>query len=317
MSGAENEGRTVNSPVPPIVAIVGATASGKTELSLGLAEALGGEIVNSDAMQFYRGMDIGTAKAPEAERRGIPHHMLDLLDITEPASVGDFQARARAVMAEVRGRGRVPILVGGSGLYNRALLDEFDFPATDAGVRARLEAALEADGSAALHWRLAHLDPAAAEVIKPENGRRIVRALEVIELTGEPFSARLPEQTYRDPRTIQIGVDIDRSTLAMRIGQRVDAMFDNGLIEEVRSLLEQGLEQSRTARMAIGYREAVCVLRGEMTDSEARERTASATRRFARRQDAWFRKDPRVVWVAYDDPDRVGNALAAVRTLGA
>lgn len=302
---------------PPIVAIVGATASGKTHLSLGLAEALGGEIINSDAMQFYRGMDIGTAKLPEAERRGIAHHMLDLLDVTEPASVGDFQARARRVIAEVRGRGRVPILVGGSGLYNRALLDEFDFPATDAGVRARLETELDAGGSAALHWRLAHLDPAAAEVIKPENGRRIVRALEVIELTGEPFSARLPEQTYTDPRTIQIGVDIDRETLAERIAQRVDAMFDGGLVEEVRGLLDRGLEQSRTARMAIGYREAISVLRGQMTEPEARERTASATRRFARRQDAWFRKDPRVVWVAYDDPDRVGKALAAVRTLDA
>lgn len=317
MAGAAKQSSQVNSLVPPIVSVVGATASGKTSLSLGLAEALRGEIINSDAMQFYRGMDIGTAKVPEAQRRGIPHHMLDLLDITEPASVGEFQARALAVIAEVRGRGRVPILVGGSGLYNRALLDRFDFPATDAGVRARLEAALEAEGSAALHWRLAHLDPAAAEVIKPENARRIVRALEVIELTGEPFSARLPEQTYADPRTLQIGIDIDRQTLAERIARRVEAMFDAGLIEEVRGLLAAGLEQSRTARMAIGYREAVSVLRGEMTEAEARERTASSTRRFARRQDAWFRKDPRVVWVRYDDPDRVGKALAAVRTLGA
>lgn len=306
----------MNPQVPPIVAIVGATASGKTSLSLALAEALSGEIVNSDAMQFYRGMDIGTAKVPDAERRGIPHHMLDLLDITEPASVGDFQARARAVMAEVRGRGRVPILVGGSGLYVRALLDQFDFPATDADVRAELEATLEADGSRALYARLADLDPVAAERISPENGRRIVRALEVIALTGEPFSARLPEQTYIDPQTIQIGVDIDRQTLAQRIAERVEAMFDGGLLDEVSGLLAGGLEQSRTARMAIGYREAVSVVRGEMTEAEARECTASSTRRFARRQDAWFRKDPRVVWVAYDDPDRVEKALAAVRTLG-
>lgn len=307
----------MNSQVPPIVAVVGATASGKTELSLGLAEELGGEIINSDAMQFYRGMDIGTAKLPVAERRGIPHHMLDLLGVSEPASVSDFQARARVVMAEVRSRGRVPVLVGGSGLYNRALLDEFEFPTTDPDVRSRLENDLEADGSAAMHWRLMSVDPAAAAVIKPENGRRIVRALEVVELTGQPFSAQLPQQAYRDPRTIQIGVDIDRQTLAERIARRVDAMFDGGLLEEVRGLLEAGLEQSRTARMAIGYREAVSVLRGELTEAEARERTASSTRRFARRQDAWFRKDPRVVWVAYDDPERVGNALAAVRTLGA
>ena len=306
----------MNSQEPPIVAVVGATAAGKTELSLGLAEALGGEIINSDAMQFYRGMDIGTAKVPFNQRRGVPHHMLDLLDITEPSSVGDFQARARAVMADVRGRGRVPILVGGSGLYNRALLDRFDFPATDAGVRARLEADLESAGSAALHTRLAQVDPAAAERINPENGRRIVRALEVIELTGEAFSAQLPEQAYLDPLTIQIGVDIDRETLALRIARRVDAMFDAGLVDEVRGLLDAGLEQSRTARMAIGYREAVSVLRGELTEAEARERTASSTRRFARRQDAWFRKDPRVVWVGYDDPERVGKALAAVRTLG-
>lgn len=307
----------MNSQVPPIVAVVGATASGKTELSLGLAEELGGEIINSDAMQFYRGMDIGTAKLPLAERRGIPHHMLDLLGVSEPASVSDFQARARVVMAEVRSRGRVPVLVGGSGLYNRALLDEFDFPTTDADVRARLENDLEAEGSAAMHWRLMSVDPAAAAVIKPENGRRIVRALEVVELTGQPFSAQLPQQAYRDPRTIQIGVDIDRQTLAERIARRVEAMFDGGLLEEVRGLLEAGLERSRTARMAIGYREAVSVLRGELTEAEARERTASSTRRFARRQDAWFRKDPRVVWVAYDDPERVGKALAAVRTLGA
>jgi tRNA dimethylallyltransferase len=306
----------MNSQVPPIVSVVGATASGKTDLSLGLAEGLGGEIVNSDAMQFYRGMDIGTAKLPMSERRGIPHHMLDLLDISEPASVSAFQAKARAVMADIRSRGRVPVLVGGSGLYNRALLDEFEFPATDADVRARLEGELRAEGSAAMHWRLVSVDPAAAAVIKPENGRRIVRALEVIELTGEPFSAQLPEQTYRDPLTIQIGVDIDRQTLAERIARRVDAMFDGGLLDEVRGLIEAGLEQSRTARMAIGYREAVSVLRGDLTEAEARERTASSTRRFARRQDAWFRKDPRVVWVAHDDPERVGKALAAVRTLG-
>lgn len=307
----------MNSQVPPIVAVVGATASGKTELSLGLAEELNGEIINSDAMQFYRGMDIGTAKLPVAERRGIPHHMLDLLEVSEPASVSDFQARARTVMADVRSRGRVPVLVGGSGLYNRALLDEFDFPTTDTEVRARLEGELESEGSAALHWRLASLDPAAAAVIKPENGRRIVRALEVIELTGRPFSAQLPEQSYRDPRTVQIGVDIDRQTLADRIARRVDVMFDSGLIDEVQGLLAAGLAESRTARMAIGYREAVSVIHGELTESEARERTASATRRFARRQDAWFRKDPRVVWVAHDDPERVGKALVAVRTLGA
>lgn len=316
MSQAKDGSSTLNSQFRPIVAIVGATASGKTGLSLSLADALDGEIINSDAMQFYRGMDIGTAKLPATERRGIPHHMLDLLDVTESASVSEFQAQARAMMAEVRGRGRVPILVGGSGLYNRALLDVFDFPTTDAGVRAGLEVALETEGVAAMHARLADVDPASAERIGPENGRRIVRALEVIELTGEPFRAWLPERAYVDPLTIQIGVDIDRETLAGRITQRVDAMFDAGLIDEVQALLRTGLEQSRTARMAIGYREAASVLRGKITEIQAREMTAAATRRFARRQDAWFRKDPRVVWVTYDDPDRVEKAVAAVRTLG-
>ena len=301
---------------PPIVAIVGATAAGKTGLSLDLAQALGGEVINTDSMQLYRGMDIGTAKVPPHERRGVPHHLLDLLEVTDTASVSLFQGWAQAAIADVRSRGRIPILVGGSGLYTRALVDVFEFPATDPGVRARLEADFEALGSAALHAQLAALDPIAAERINPDNGRRIVRALEVIELTGTPFSARLPEQTYADPRTIQIGVDIDREVLAERIALRVDQMYDAGLIEEVRSLLAAGIEQGRTAALAIGYREAIAVLRGEMTESEARERTSSATRRFARRQDAWFRKDPRVVWVGFDDPERVEKALAAVRTLG-
>lgn len=318
MSGAgSGSSRRNSSAVPPIVAIVGATASGKTELSLGLAELAGGEIINTDAMQCYRGMDIGTAKLPVNERRGIPHHLLDLLEVSELASVSEFQDRAHQVIADLRGRGRTPILVGGSGLYTRALLDVFQFPATDADLRARLEDELETVGSGALHARLRALDAVAASRIEPENGRRIVRALEVIELTGEPFSARLPERTYADPRTIQIGVDIDRATLAERIEQRVEEMFDAGLIEETRRLLDQGLAESRTARTAIGYREAVAVIRGEMTATEARTRTAAATRRFARRQDAWFRKDPRVFWVGYDDPDRVTKALAAVRTLDA
>lgn len=300
---------------PVIVAVVGATAAGKTALSLDLAEALHGEIVNTDAMQVYRGMDIGTAKLPEAERRGVRHHLLDLLDVSEAASVAEYQQLARGVIADLRAAGRTPVLVGGSALYSRAVLDEFDFPGTDPALRARLERELETAGEKALHDRLRRVDPEAASRIQVDNGRRVVRALEVIELTGQPFSARLPELTYRDPRSIQIGVDIDRDTLDARIRQRVGEMFEAGFVDEVRRLLDQGLAESRTAAAAIGYREVIAHLAGEMSLSQAMERTAIRTRQFARRQDAWFRKDPRVVWVGYDDPDRVQKSLDAVETV--
>lgn len=301
-------------PEPPIVAVVGATASGKTALSLDLAERLGGEVVNTDAMQVYRGMDVGTAKLPVGERRGIPHHLLDTLSVRDPATVAEFQGWARAALAELRGRGATPVLVGGSALYTRAILDRFEFPGTDEALRTRLEAELADVGSAALHRRLQELDPEAAGRILVENGRRIVRALEVVELTGRPYSASLPVLEYAEPRTVQIGVDIDRPTLDARIEQRVDAMFSGGLVAEVERLLDEGLADGRTASRAIGYREVVALLRGELTEAEARERTVIATRRFSRRQDSWFRKDPRIVWVRYDDPDRLPKALAAVPT---
>ncbi|HTW14334.1 MAG TPA: tRNA (adenosine(37)-N6)-dimethylallyltransferase MiaA [Nocardioides sp.] len=304
-----------SAPPTPVVAVVGATASGKTALSLDLAQRLGGEVVNTDAMQLYRGMDIGTAKLPPAERRGIPHHLLDRLSVRDPATVAEFQEWARATVAELRGRGTTPVLVGGSALYTRAILDRFEFPGTDEAVRARLEAELAEVGPVALHARLREADPEAAERILVENGRRIVRALEVVELTGRPFSASLPRLEYDDPRTVQIGVDIDRPTLDARIEQRVDAMFADGLVAEVERLLAEGLAEGRTASRAIGYREVVALLRGELSEAEARERTAAATRRFARRQDSWFRKDPRIVWVGFDDPDRVEQALAAVAAL--
>ncbi|WP_323793658.1 tRNA (adenosine(37)-N6)-dimethylallyltransferase MiaA, partial [Nocardioides sp.] len=242
------------------VAIVGPTASGKTSLSLDLAERLGGEIVNTDAMQVYRGMDIGTAKIPVGERRGIPHHLLDTQDVREPATVAAFQGWARAVIAELRGRGATPVLVGGSALYIRAILDRFEFQATDPAVRARLETELTEVGSEALHCRLAALDPRTADTLAPDNGRRIVRALEVIELTGQPYSGSLPELEYADPRTVQIGVDIDRPTLDARIEQRVHHMYDAGLVAEVERLLDEGLAEGRTASRAIGYREAQQVL---------------------------------------------------------
>ena len=285
-----------------MVAVVGATAAGKTGLSLDLAEALGGEVVNTDAMQLYRGMDVGTAKLPPDERRGIPHHLLDTLEVTEPATVAEFQGQARAVIAELRGRGATPVLVGGSALYTRAVLDEFEFPGTDPEVRTRLEAELAEVGSAALHARLAEVDPESAARILVENGRRVVRALEVLEITGRPFSATLPRLEYVDPRTVQVGVDIDRPTLDARIAQRVEEMFAAGFVAEVERLLERGLAQGRTASRAIGYPEVAAHLAGELSLDEARERTVVATRRFARRQDAWFRKDPRIHWVRFDDP---------------
>lgn len=305
-------------PTPvPIVAVVGATASGKTALSLDLAEALAGEVVNTDAMQLYRGMDVGTAKLPPDQRRGIPHHLLDRLDVTEPATVAQFQGWAREVVRRLRGAGTVPVLVGGSALYTRAVLDRFDFPGTDDAVRARLEAELAEAGPAALHERLRRVDPEAAARILPDNGRRVVRALEVVEITGRPFSASLPQPAYVDPLTVQIGVDIDRPTLDARIEQRVAEMFSAGLVEEVGRLLAAGLAEGRTASRAIGYRETAAHLAGELTLAEAREQTAAATRRFARRQDSWFRKDPRIVWVRHDDPGRLDRAVAAVREVTA
>lgn len=296
-----------------IVAVVGPTAAGKTGLSLDLATRLGGEIVNTDAMAVYRGMDIGTAKPTPEERRTVPHHLLDLLEVTEPLTVAQFQSWARAEIAEIRDRGRVPVLVGGSALYTRAVVDRFEFPGTDPEVRRRLEAEAHDRGTAALYERLREVDPGAAARIRPDNTRRVVRALEVVEITGRPFTASLPPPDYADPRTVQIGVDIDRPTLDERIERRVQQMFDDGLVDEVRALLAAGLDRGRTAREAIGYRQVTAYLRGECSLDEAQEQTVRATRRFSRRQESWFRKDPRVRWVWWDAPDRLEQALAAVR----
>jgi tRNA dimethylallyltransferase len=302
---------TPTSP-PVVVAVVGATASGKTDLSLDLAERLGGEIVNTDAMQVYRGMDIGTAKLPVSERRGIPHHLLDVLDIHETASVAEFQRMARAVIDDLRGRGVVPVLVGGSALYTRAVLDRFEFPGTDEHVRRELEDALAADGPAALHARLASVDPEAAAGILPGNGRRIVRALEVVTITGRPYSSTLPQREYLLDHAHQVGVAIDRPTLDERIARRVGGMFDGGFIGEVEALAARGMAETRTASRANGYPEVQAMLAGVLTEAEARERTAAATRRFARRQDSWFHKDDRITWVDHTDPTPVDRALAAI-----
>ncbi|WP_027860092.1 tRNA (adenosine(37)-N6)-dimethylallyltransferase MiaA [Marmoricola sp. URHB0036] len=303
---------SASSPLP-VVAVVGATAAGKSDLALDLADRLGGEVVNTDSMQVYRGMDIGTAKLPVHERRGIRHHLLDVLEVTEPATVAEFQGWAREIIDDCRSRGVSPVLVGGSALYTRAVLDEFEFPGTDPEVRARLETELAEIGSAAMHARLSELDPAAGAQVLPSNGRRVVRALEVIELTGRPFNASLPEQRYHYAGAVQIGVDIDRETLDRRIEQRVEAMWADGFVEEVRRLAEHGLREGRTANRALGYQQVLAFLDGKLTEEEAREKTVAGTRRFARRQDSWFRKDLRITWVRHDDPQRVERALEAVR----
>lgn len=286
---------------PPLIAVVGPTATGKSDLGIALAERLDGEVINADASQLYRGMDIGTAKVTAAQRATVPHHQLDVLEVTEESTVADYQRAARADIDDVLQRGRRPLVVGGSGLYVRAALDVLEIPPTDPGVRARWEARLEEEGSLALHRRLAELDPRAAQNVQPNNGRRVVRALEVIELTGRPFSASMPRREYLRP-TVMIGLRADRVLLHRRVEQRVERMWADGLVEEARALAEIGLRQGRTASRAIGYAQALAQLDGELTQEEAQESTTLATRRLVRRQEAWFRPDPRIVWLEHDDP---------------
>ncbi|MFC9691528.1 tRNA (adenosine(37)-N6)-dimethylallyltransferase MiaA [Kribbella sp. NPDC056951] len=304
---------------PLVVAVVGPTAAGKSDLSVALCKRLGGEVVNADAMQVYRGMDIGTAKITVPERSGVPHHLLDILDVTETATVAEFQQLARSAIDDCASRQVIPVLAGGSALYVRAILDDFTFPGTDPAVRERLEAELEDLGSGALHQKLEAVDPKAAAQILPSNGRRIVRALEVVEITGAPYSATLPEHRYVYP-AVQIGLDVPRPELDERIGRRVDRMFDSGFVDEVRELLKHGLLEGRTANRALGYSQVIALLNGEIDEAEARERTAQSTRRFARRQDSWFRKDPRITWLPYDDSallDKAIDVLAAGNRTGA
>ncbi|WP_047870489.1 tRNA (adenosine(37)-N6)-dimethylallyltransferase MiaA [Nocardiopsis sp. RV163] len=300
-----------------VIAVVGPTAVGKSDLAvevaLRLEERTGrrGEVINADSMQLYRGMDIGTAKLTDAEKRGVPHHLLDVWEVSEPADVASYQDMARDRVEQCADHDVIPVLVGGSGLYVRAVLDHLNFPGTDPAVRSRLEAELGDVGPGVLHARLAEADPAAARAILPGNGRRIVRALEVIELTGEPFTANLPDHTSFYPCT-QIGLTAPRTELDERIGTRVDRMWEQGLLEEVRELDELGLREGRTASRALGYAQALAQLDGELSEEEAKADTAQATRRFARRQESWFRRDPRVRWLPHDAPDLVERALAQV-----
>jgi tRNA dimethylallyltransferase len=296
-----------------VVALVGPTATGKTALGVALAHRLGGEVVNADSMQLYRGMDIGTAKPDAAERAGVPHHLLDLWHVREAASVAEYRRRARDEIDRLRAAGGVPLLVGGSGLYVRAVLDELDFPGTDPEVRARLEAELAAVGPEALHARLGVLDPAAAAAVLPSNGRRIVRALEVVEITGGPFRATLPEPRPHYPAVV-LGLDRAPAELDERIAVRVDRMWAAGFVAEVEALAADGLREGPTASRALGYAQVLAQLDGDLTAAEARERTVSATRRFVRRQRSWFRRDPATTWLDAARPDLVDAAAALVGT---
>jgi tRNA dimethylallyltransferase len=297
------------------IVLVGPTAAGKSSLAAELVRRYAAtgrlaEVVNADSMLVYRGMDIGTAKPSKLERTEIRHHMVDLLDVDQSATVAEFQQLARAAIADCRARTVIPIVVGGSALYVRAIVDDFEFPGTDPAVRARLENELLTQGAERLHQRLSDVDQVAATRILPGNARRIVRALEVIELTGRSFPAVLPERRYVLPDVVQIGLAVDRPTLDARIAARVDAMWAAGFVDEVRRLAAVGLRESLTASRALGYRQVLRYLDGEISEEQARELTMIGTRKFARRQDSWFRKDGRIAWLLYNQPDLVSAVYA-------
>jgi tRNA dimethylallyltransferase len=322
MTGAKKDESGAGGQVRPgVLAVVGPTAAGKSDLGVCLALRFGGEIVNADSMQLYRGMDIGTAKLTRAERHGVRHHLIDVLDIRDTSTVAEFQERARAAIADCHSRGVLPIVVGGSALYVRAVLDRFEFPGTDAVVRQDLEAELAQVGPQQLHRRLAEVDPDGAERILPTNGRRIVRALEVMALTGRPFEASLPGHAYAFDQVCQVGLDVPRDVLDERISARVDRMWADGFVDEVRRLVKTGLRDGVTARRALGYAQVLDRLdAGDAEDAageqDAKAMTVRATRRFARRQDSWFRRDPRICWLPYDAPDLLERAATvAARVL--
>ncbi|AWA42841.1 tRNA (adenosine(37)-N6)-dimethylallyltransferase MiaA [Trueperella pyogenes] len=300
-----------------IIAILGSTAAGKSALSLELAELLGGpervEIVSADAMQLYRGMDIGTAKLSPAERRGITHHQLDVLDVTDVASVAAYQRHARADLNDIRGRGKIAMVVGGSGLYVSGLLDELNFPGTDATIRRELENIHEAEGLGPLIAELRERDPVTANTINLRNPRRVIRALEVVRLTGTSYTPVFPRHTSHYDDVVMIGVRRAREVLNQAIGRRAACMFADGLVEETRSLLEAGLREGETARKATGYAEAIAVIDGKMSEAEAIDSVALATRRLAKKQRTWFGRDPRITWIDADGPALVAAAYDVVR----
>ncbi|MEY4019903.1 MAG: hypothetical protein RL484_55 [Actinomycetota bacterium] len=286
-----------------VIVICGATATGKSDIAIEVAQEIGAEIINADSMQLYRGMDIGTAKLTVEERKGIPHHLLDVLDVSEDSTVAWYQEKARAAITEIHGRGKDAVIVGGTGLYIKAILDDLNFPDTDPEVRAKLETELAEFGAAALFTRLEELDPAAALAIDRANTRRVIRALEVIEITGMPFTANLPrEDSSRYPDALQFGLVMDREHLRERIDQRVDRMWDAGFVDEVDRLIIQGIGNGSTAQRALGYAQIIAMRSGTMTEVEAKEDTKRASRQYARRQETWFSRDARIQWVAQHQP---------------
>lgn len=301
----------MSSRPPVVVAVVGPTATGKSDLGVELALRLEGEVINADASQLYRGMDIGTAKLSRDERRGVPHHQLDVLDVLDEATLAAYQRHARTDLAAVQERGHTPIVVGGSGLYVRAVLDRLEIPPADVVVRERLEARLEREGGETLHTELLARDPAAGERIPASNTRRVVRALEVIELTGRPFSATMPSREFVQD-TVLLGLHAPRAGLDERIEGRVHRMWQLGLPAEVERLASVGLREGRTASRAIGYAQALAELDGALTTAQAQEQTVHATRRLVRRQESWFRPDPRIRWLPADAPDLLDRAVRVV-----
>ena len=300
-----------------LVAVVGPTGSGKSELGLQLAEYLTArqrpaQIVNCDSMQFYRGMNIGTAKLSMDERRGVKHHMIDTLDIRDESTAAEYQQQVRPLIEELQAKSITPILVGGSMLYIAAALNTFEFPERDAELRQELEVELEALGSHAMHRRIAELDPIAASRIDPLNGRRVVRALEILLITGEPFSAALPDENESWQPVLEIGLNSDRAHLVERLASRVEKMWQQGLVDEAQSLISSGLREGKTSSMAIGYRQALAQLDGELSQQEAIDQTVQLTQRYARRQMSWFRRDERINWFDYQQPDLFGAVTELV-----
>ena len=283
----------------PLIVISGATATGKSVLAIALAQELQGEIINADSMQLYQGMDIGTAKLPFEERAGIPHHLLDVVPVKQDVTVAWYQTQARAKVDELLSKNIPVIVVGGTGLYIKALLDDLNFPDTDPVIRQRITDEAEVAGAEAMHAQLATLDPAAALAIPVANIRRVIRALEVIELTGQPYTSSLPRQdSTRYPDAIQIGLAMEREHLGERINTRVDRMWDQGLVDEVETLIDQGLLEGSTAQKAIGYSQIIAMKHGLTTEDEAKEETKRATRQYARRQETWFSRDTRITWLS-------------------
>jgi len=292
--------------MPRLISIVGPTGTGKSDLAIAVVEALAGEghlaeIVNTDSMQFYRGMNIGTAKLAESERRGVTHHLIDWLDVTDESTAAEYQIKAREVIEGIQARGSMPILVGGSMLYIAAVLNTFEFPGQDEQLRAQLEQELIEVGPGLMHRKLQQLDPVAASRIDPLNGRRIVRAIEIVSVTGEPFAASLPDEPESWQPVLEIGLNSDRAHLVDRLNQRVERMWQLGLLDEVEQLIEHGLREAKTSKRAIGYAQALAQLDGELTQEEAIEQTKLLTSRYARRQMSWFRRDKRILWLDYQD----------------